>query len=551
MDKKIKLLIWLILPMIYSCSGESSKLPDQMISVKISPAKKIIVESSGSEVSFSISPTPKTISLAFASSVNWIQQVAEKEFTWHIGPNTDEISRNGKIYILNADSYAHIDTISVVQKSVSGEISEDPALTFTEDDVPVKIPFRGNSYVTYPEKSSFIDYSTGLFSSTWNDNNIVISGYFYVTKPGEMKLAFVGNNATGTSKIRFTVDGKPYDVTVSGPTAKVYSIAKINRVKEGYVRIDMQGLSRTGNSFGEISYYRIGGVASAGPNFFVTDEKMNEKPTNCYFFRRGASVHYFYTLPAGNIEYFYNEVKVTSKNAVDGTYFMMNGFSEGYMGIQQTTSGERKILFSVWSPYTTDNASEIPKDQRVTLLRKGKNVTTGDFGGEGSGGQSWLNYSWSPDVVYKALVGVKPDGQGNTIYTAYFYADNEWKLIASFSRPKTSAYYTGAYSFLENFDPVQSYITRSVSFGNQWAYTASGEWKEVTTAKFSCDDTGRQELRYDIFGKTDQATNCFVLQSFGFFDEHTNYGTVMQRESSTDKKPVVDFSALERIPDGN
>lgn len=551
MKKKIKLLLWLVFPMIYSCSGESSQLPDQMVSVEILPAKEIVVESSGNEVNFSITSTPKSTPLVFACSVSWIQQVAEKGYTWHVDQNTAAVSRNGKIYVLQADTYAHIDTISIVQKSASGEISEDPEWTFTEDDVPVKIPFRGNSYVTSQAKASFIDNTTGLFAGTWNDSKIVVSSYFYVGKPGEMNLAFIGSNVTGTSKIRFTVDGKSYDVTVSGPTAKVYSTAKINREKEGYVRIDMQGLSRTGNSFGEVSYYRIGGPASSESNFFVTDEKMNEKPTNCYFFRRGASVHYFYTLPEGNIQYFYNEVKVTSENAVDGTYYMMNGFSEGYMGIQQTMSGERKILFSVWSPYSTDDASDIPEDERVKLLRKGKNVTTGDFGGEGSGGQSWLNYSWSPDVVYKALVSVKPDGQGNTIYTAYFYADNEWKLIASFSRPKTSTYYTGAYSFLENFDPTQSYITRSVSYGNQWACTASGEWKEVTKAKFSCDDTGRQKLRYDILGKTDTNTNCFVLQSFGFFDEHTNYGTTMQRESSTDKKPVIDFGVLESIPNGD
>jgi len=340
-------------------------------------------------------------------------------------------------------------------------------------------------------------------------------------------------------------------VTVSGPTVKIYSIAKINREQEGYVRIDMQGLSKTESSFGDIPYFRIGGTASTGGNHFVTEEKMDEDPSNCYFFRRGSSVHYFYTLPEGNIEYFYNEVLVSPENAINSTYYMMNGFSEGYMGIQQASNGERKVLFSVWSPYSTDDPSDIPEDKRVKLLRKGKNVTIGEFGGEGSGGQSWLNYSWTPGVVYKALVGVKPDGDGNTVYTAYFYADNEWKLIASFSRPQTSTYYKGAYSFLENFDPGQSYIKRFVSYGNQWIRMASGEWQEITTAKFSCDNTGQLGLRYDIFGKTDQETNCFVLQSFGFFDEHSEYGTIMQRESSDDKKPVIDFDALESIPDGD
>ena len=148
-------------------------------------------------------------------------------------------------------------------------------------------------------------------------------------------------------------------------------------------------------------------------------------------------------MPEANVEYFYNEVLVTEENVRNSSYYMMNGFSEGYMGIQQTSSGEHTILFSVWSPYSTDNPSDIPEDKRVKLLRKGKNVTVGEFGNEGSGGQSWLHCGWKAGTVYKALVQVKPDGNGNTIYTAYFYADNEWKLIASFLRPDTNTWYKG------------------------------------------------------------------------------------------------------------
>ena len=96
---------------------------------------------------------------------------------------------------------------------------------------------------------------------------------------------------------------------------------------------------------------------------------MAEDKLNCYFFRRGASVHWGYTMPEANVEYFYNEVLVTEENVRNSSYYMMNGFSEGYMGIQQTSSGEHTILFSVWSPYSTDNPSDIPEDKRVKLLK--------------------------------------------------------------------------------------------------------------------------------------------------------------------------------------
>jgi len=544
----IVLKIFLIISMAVLPSCKPASDQPVSVSIDISPSREVIVNQTGEEISFSIVATPSSVKLIYAYSVSWIKQVAEEATTWAIEANTSDLSRKGKILVLNAETMENLDTINIIQRSSTGEINEDPDLVFTDTDVPVQIPYAGNSYVTSTDFSEFISNSTGLFSTLWNDNSIVTSTFFRVGAAGDLNLAFYGCNATGTSRIRFTIDGDSYTVTVSGPGKKIYPIAKLHRETEGYVRVDMQGISRTGSSFGDVSYFRIGGPAAAGTINYVTEEKMNEDPNNTYFFRRGASVHLSYTLPQSNVEYLYNEILVTPENAVNGTYFMMNGFSEGYMGIQQTTEGTRKVLFSVWSPYSTDNPGDIPEEYQVKLLRKGANVTIGEFGGEGSGGQSWLNYSWTPGTTYKALVGIKPDGAGNTIYTAYFFADGEWKLIASFRRPKTNTYYTGAYSFLENFDPTQSHKKRSVSFMNQWARLTSGTWRELTEAKFTCDNTGLLGLRYDIYGGTSTDSKGFTLQSFGFFDEHTPYGSLFQRQTTGNGSPSVDFDALVNIP---
>lgn len=87
----------------------------------------------------------------------------------------------------------------------------------------------------------------------------------------------------------------------------------------------MQGVSRSGKSFGDVTGFRIGGQATMGDNHFVTEEKMAEDKLNCYFFRRGASVHWGYTMPEANVEYFYNEVLVTEENVRNSSYYMMNG----------------------------------------------------------------------------------------------------------------------------------------------------------------------------------------------------------------------------------
>jgi hypothetical protein len=415
-------------------------------------------------------------------------------------------------------------------------------------DMPISIPFAGNSYVTEPLESDFIDNYTGKFKRDWTDENIKMSTYFRVGTSGELNIGFEGKNSSGTSTIRFTIEGKNYDIKVSGDSLSLHGITTIYKEAPGYVRVDYQGISKTGDSFGEITHFRIGGSATDSVNNYVTEEKMRENESNCYFYRRGASVHYAYTLPETDIKYFYNEIMVPEESAVNSTYFMMNGFSQGYMGMQQITEDDRRVLFSVWSPFTTDNPEGIPEEMQIKLLRKGKDVTVGEFGNEGSGGQSWLHYSWKPGETYKAIVGVEPDGKGNTIYTAYFYADDEWRLVASFLRPQTDTHYTGAHSFLENFHPTQSITTRQVYFKNQWALTTSGNWEEILEAKFTIDATGRAGMRHDVYGELHEATNSFLLRSFGFFDEHTNYGTMFKRKPTANVAPDIDFEMLESIP---
>jgi hypothetical protein len=318
-----------------------------------------------------------------------------------IKENVSRFSKNSifAIYIFNTDQKLNYMTIKNLYPAVI-LILISALLLFTrlnnrcspiDADMPISIPFAGNSYVTEPLGSDFIDNYTGKFKRAWTDENIKMSTYFRVGTSGELNIGFEGKNSSGTSTIRFTIEGKNYDIKVSGDSLSLHGITTIYKETPGYVRVDYQGISKTGDSFGEITHFRIGGSATDSVNNYVTEEKMRENESNCYFYRRGASVHYAYTLPETDIKYFYNEIMVTEESAVNSTYFMMNGFSQGYMGIQQIAEDDRRVLFSVWSPFTTDNPEEIPEEMQVKLLRKGKDVTVGEFGNEGSGGQSWLH----------------------------------------------------------------------------------------------------------------------------------------------------------------
>ena len=425
----------------------------------------------------------------------------------------------------------------------------NPAATpFEPAPDAVVIPFRGNVFVTetggslYQDAPRMIDtYDSRLLS--WNDPSTVLSLFFRTEGSGSLHLAFKASQPAGTESNEFAFSCNGTDRKVSVAAAGTYEIGTFEVTKPGYVRVDIRGNAAkpAGAQFYRIPAFYADGTALSGPLCFTPEDKVDDS----YWFRRGPSVHLFYEFPEGDAEWFYNEATVPEEGSVPATYYMLTGFKEGYMGIQTHTDGPNSVLFSVWSPYQTDNPGAIPEDMRIKTLRKGAGVTAQDFGGEGSGGQSFMDYPWKPGTAYGTLVHVRPDGKGNTDYTGYFRDEKgQWHLLASFRRPHTDTWYQGAYSFLECFDPNTSIHTRSVRFGNQWVRLKDGSWKEVTEARFSCDNTGRTGMRGDLYGASDGA--FFFLKNCGFFDEMTPYGARFSRTGGG-TAPDIDFESLENL----
>ena len=270
-----------------------------------------------------------------------------------------------------------------------------------------------------------------------------------------------------------------------------------------------------------------------------------------YWGRRGPSVHLRYEVPSQRLSYAYTEVTVPDNNDVLGSFFMANGFGQGYFGFQVNGPSERRVLFSVWSPYKTDNPRDIPEDQRVEALARGADVRIGEFGNEGSGGQSFLIFPWQSGKPYRFLTKVAPGKDGSTTYTSWFGVPTsananktpgtEWRLIASFRRPKTETNLTGFHSFLENFQPSTGHLQRQVHFGNVWVCDLEGTWHECTRARFSVDATGGGGHRLDFAGGSKEET--FFLKNCGFFSETGKPGERFKRNASK-QPPKINFDEL-------
>lgn len=412
-------------------------------------------------------------------------------------------------------------------------------------DNDVIIGMAGNAYTIRTEQNaepqqrrgrdrdSFRVSEQGI--ENWTKQSDIIRVYFHVEEPQTLDIAL---SAAGQSRIKLSGEGKSHKVDLNSDELTTVSVGKIKVKKPGYVRIDIQGINKQGDTYGRIKDLIL--KNASGKFTYVHD-------FSDYWGRRGPSVHLKYTLPKDTIEWLYNEVTVPKEGEIIGSYYMANGFGEGYFGIQANSPREKRVLFSVWSPYQTDNPKDIPEEEQIKMLRKGEGVHVGEFGNEGSGGQSYLIYNWTAGLTYKFLTQVRPDGKGNTIYTAYFYAtdENRWRLIASFLRPKTNTWYRGAHSFLENFSPNQGYLTRFVEFANQWALGKDGKWHELTEANFTYDNTARAGVRLDYQGGL-LNNNRFYLKNGGFFNQSTEYNTKFRRLPEM-RQPDIDFDSLERL----
>ena len=399
----------------------------------------------------------------------------------------------------------------------------------------ISIPTGGNTWVIQNGNYTTSDIVTKAGIRNWNTPNQTIRTFFYLKKAGNISLGIKAKVPSGGSTLTATFQNNTKTITLQETGFLDTYIGDFQVDSPGYYFVDLAGVEKTGPVYADIADLLLGGIPPYDTRYIKDD---------FYFARRGPSVHLNFPIPEeiDHVEWFYSELMIPEGEDVIGSYFMANGFGEGYFGIQVNSPSERKILFSVWSPYQTDNPADIPEDYKIKLIKKGNGVTTGEFGNEGSGGQSFKVFNWKTDVNYGFLVGAKPTGNGSTDYTAYFFdpETNIWNLIAQFRRPKTTTYLQHLYSFLENFIPDQGVKERMGLYGNQWVHDGS-RWHELTQIRFTADNTARKENRLDYSGGISQ--NQFYLKNCGFSNDKTLIDSVFER-NRLGKAPNIPFPSL-------
>lgn len=355
--------------------------------------------------------------------------------------------------------------------------------------------------------------------------------YFYPRTTGSVTASLMVKSPRGRTKVSVILDSTGKVYTLDVPRSREWITLPVGTFDIPDARYHF--LEIKGSTLPDVQSVLFTGPAAEGMICNNTE------------YRGAPSTHLWYQYPKDStIAWFYNEVTVPQGVNAVNAYYMTNGFSGGYMGIQVNGPTERRVIFSIWSNYNTNDPKEIPADYAITLIRKGDGVFTGEFGNEGSGGHSHLVFPWENGTTYKFLVGARPAGD-HTIYTAWYYApeNGSWKLVASWDKTKTGGkLLSGLYSFVENFGPNgDDFFT--ASYGNQWVCTPSGTWIEMDKCYLTTTASPTKHPRYDYGAGVEN--NRFYMFTGGFrrMNNVEPRKVILSREP-TGKAPDIDFSSL-------
>ena len=409
------------------------------------------------------------------------------------------------------------------------------AQTTDSDNSTFRVSLFSNGYV-YPKseysRSNRIS-KEGLIN--WDDKKIFTRTFFYPQQPGEIQVSLMVRTTDGNAKLQVQLDstGKSYEINVNKSSDFVtVPVGTFSIPEARYHYIQINGISKTGSHFPDIESVTISGPAAKDLEYNLSE------------YKGAPSTHLWYQYPKDStIAWFYNEVTIPVGVNSPNAYYMTNGFSGGYSGIQLNSATERRFIFSVWSNYSTNDPKEIPADYAITLIKKGTDVFTGEFGNEGSGGHSHLVFPWKQGITYKILIGAKPKGD-HTIYSCYYFApeNGKWELMAIWDKTKTDGkLFSGLYSFVENFGDNGNDFFKA-DYGNQWICTPSGTWIELTKCFLTTTASPQKHQRYDYGAGVEN--NQFYMFTGGFKEMNNLAPHTMIERKPNGVHPDIDFNNL-------
>jgi len=256
----------------------------------------------------------------------------------------------------------------------------------------ILLPSLVAAQITVPAATAYLEPDQGgarvsakAGVTHWNDHQTSVVWFGNLKQAGALTAAVNLRLPTGReSKLALVVGDTTRELSFKGEgdsTVRVdFGDFKIG--KAGYTKFRLESRNTDANGNPDILSLVLNGPATKDAHF-------NLKPR-----RNAASVHLAYPVDRDTkVSAFYCEM--TGVEDPVWTYYMACGWHRGYFGMQVNSETERRIIFSVWdSGGEAVDRKKVDSENRVTLIDKGEDVFSGDFGNEGTGRHCHLKFPW-------------------------------------------------------------------------------------------------------------------------------------------------------------
>lgn len=372
-----------------------------------------------------------------------------------------------------------------------------------ERNVGVSVP------VAWPETKDVV--------SRWQDKSKSVVWYLY-QKKGKYDFYF-DNEVQKDANLKF-------ELTISEPYDLGFKTIKKNIEFKGTGEENL--LFATGMEIPETGYYRyeLKPITEPAEAIIIRNLVFNsfepEGQVNHTDYQSSPSVHIGFSSTDNttkSYDWLYEEITVPEGADPLATFYMAIGFYRGYFGIQTNSDTERRVLFSVWDSKDAENDASTTAQDFVTLVDKDEATTVNSFGGEGTGGQSYVkDANWKTGKPVRFLMNVRPQPNNSVVLSAWYNVDDEgWKYVASWRAPRDNRYFEGFHSFIENYGFTNGQFRREAYYYNAWGReNATGKWVNFNKVRFSNTD-GKEGQRVDYEqGVSQEYLDRFYMSSGGY-----------------------------------
>ena len=156
-----------------------------------------------------------------------------------------------------------------------------------------------------------------------------------------------------------------------------------------------------------------------------------------------------------------------------------------YAGFQVLEDGRKVAIMSAWNLFLTDsNGKKSVLTAKRTYPEKPR--TGSDFGGEGTGAKTIVDYDWEAGKTYRALIqcGTTAAGNCEVTFKVCDLETGEWTKLISYDLGYGDTCITELGCFLENFSRDQAAEVRTAEWSNFRAKShETGSWASAKSAK--------------------------------------------------------------------